>query len=201
MNMSRNASKLAILLASAFCMAATIAFSSGAAHAADEPKMGEKAADFELDVVGGADGEKVKLSETLKNGPAVVVMLRGFPGYQCPLCSRQIARFIRKASELEKAGATVVLVYPGPAENLTKRATEFMTGTKLPAMFKFVVDPGYTMTNAYGLRWDKPRETAYPSTLVVDGDSTFQFVKISRSHGDRAEIDDVIEAVKAIKKP
>jgi peroxiredoxin len=48
-----------------------------------------------------------------------------------------------------------------------------------------VVDPDYTFTNAYGLRWDAPRETAYPSTFVIDRARRVRFAHISHTHGDR----------------
>ncbi len=30
-----------------------------------------------------------------------------------------------------------------------------------------MLDPGFTFTNAYGLRWNAPHETAYPTTIVM----------------------------------
>ena len=62
-----------------------------------------------------------------------------------------------------------------------------------------LLDPDYSFTNAYGLRWDAPRETAYPSTFVIDTDGTVRYAKISKSHGDRAEVSDVIKALDALK--
>lgn len=60
-------------------------------------------------------GEKTaKLSELTKTGPVVLVVLRGYPGYQCPICTRQVADLRRNADEFAKLGAKVVLVYPGP---------------------------------------------------------------------------------------
>src|ERR1700739_2755243 len=45
------------------------------------PKVGDKASDFTLAAL---DGSEVKLSTELAHGPVVSVMLRGWPGYQCP---------------------------------------------------------------------------------------------------------------------
>ena len=45
--------------------------------------------------------------------PVVLVVLRDFPGHQCPLCNRQVAEFTSHASEF--VGASVLMVYPGPA--------------------------------------------------------------------------------------
>jgi len=159
---------------------------------AKPPEVGAEAKDFELP---GLDGEPVKLSELAKEGPVVVVVLRGWPGYQCPICSRQMAAFVAQAEEFTKRKARVVFVYPGPEADLEKRAEEFLRGEKLAEPFIMAIDPGYKFTNIYGLRWDEPRETAFPSTFVLDADRKVKFRKISHTHGDRAELSDVLKAL------
>lgn len=128
------------------------------AAAADTfPKVGDSAKDFELAAVGG---EKVKLSKLTETGPVVLVVLRGYPGYQCPLCTQQVAQFFGKADAFKAAGARVVFVYPGPANDLEKRAKEFLGDKRMPDGFYLLTDPDYSFTNAYGLRWNAPAETA-----------------------------------------
>lgn len=153
------------------------------------PKVGDEAKDFELTAIGG---EKVKLSKLTERGPVVLVVLRGYPGYQCPLCTKQFAEFHGKADELKKAGAQVVFVYPGLADGLKDKAAEFVKGKDYPAHFTILLDPDYAFTNAYGLRWDAKNETAYPSTFVIDGKRKVTFAKVSTTHGDRAKADDVL---------
>ena len=159
------------------------------ATAVDAPKVGGEAQDFELPVLGG---EKIKLSKLTESGPVVLVVLRGHPGYQCPLCTKQFGEFLGKADEFKKAGAQVVFVYPGPADKLKERAGEFVKGTDYPTHFTVLLDPDYAFTNAYGLRWDAKNETAYPSTFVIDGNRKVAFVKVSTTHGDRAKVGDVL---------
>ncbi len=125
----------------------------------------------------------------------VLVFLRGYPGYQCPLCSRQVAELIRKAEELSTARGDVVLVYPGVAKDLTVKAKEFVADNSLPANFKLIVDSDYQIVRTYKLRWEAPRETAYPATLVIDPTGVVRFTKISETHGDRAEFKDVLNAL------
>jgi thioredoxin-dependent peroxiredoxin len=156
------------------------------------PAVGDEARDFELSALGG---DKVKLSKLTDAGPVVLVVLRGYPGYQCPLCTRQFGEFLDKADEFKKVGAQVVFVYPGPAEKLKERAGEFVKGKDYPAHFQFLLDPDYTFTNAYGLRWDAKNETAYPSTFVIDGKRRVTFAKVSKTHGDRSKVTDVIAAI------
>jgi len=175
----------------AAALLATVAFGSAAA-AEKPPAVGGEAKDFELVAIGG---EKVKLSKLTDAGPVVLVVLRGYPGYQCPLCTRQVGELLGKADAFKKAGAQVVLVYPGPADKLKEKAGEFVKGKDYPAHFTLVLDPDYAFTNAYGLRWDAKNETAYPSTFVLDSKRKVTFAKVSTTHGDRSKVDDVLKAV------
>jgi hypothetical protein len=50
----------------------------------------------------------------------------------------------------------------------------------------YLLDPDYSMINAYGPRWDAPRETAYPSTFVFGTGGSVRFAQVSRSQGGRA---------------
>jgi thioredoxin-dependent peroxiredoxin len=156
------------------------------------PGVGDTAADFELL---SPDGKKMRLSKLTAAGPVVVIVLRGYPGYQCPVCSTQLGQFLSRAKSFEKAGAQVVMVYPGPAEGLKQHAEDFVSGKTLPAGFHLVFDPDYDFTKAWKLRWDAPGETAYPATFVVDSKGTIQFAKISMTHGGRAGVDEVLKVL------
>ena len=171
-------------------LALGLAFAGAAA--AEFPKVGDAAADFTLKTPAG---EPVQLSKLNKEGPVVLVVLRGWPGYQCPICTRQIGELVGKSKALAEAKARVILVYPGPSDRLNAHAEEFAGGKPLPENFSFVVDPDYTFTNGYGLRWDANGETAYPSTFVIDRQGKILFAQTSRSHGGRARTTDVLEAL------
>lgn len=168
-----------------------------ALNAADPPKVGEKAPDFTLKTL---DDQAVRLSELTAKETVVLVVLRGWPGYQCPACDRQVQDYIAAASTFSDARSRVVFVYPGPADGLKAHAKEFLElkDEQWPKDFLYVLDPDYTMINAYHLRWNAPRETAYPSTFVIDQEGTVRFAKISRSHGDRTKAADVRERLKVV---
>jgi len=172
--------------------AAAFLLLAGLAAAGEPPKVGDTAADFALKDL---KGREVKLSTLATQGPVVLVVLRGWPGYQCPLCTAQVGELVRKADEIKAAGAQVLLVYPGPSKELQAHAEEFI-GDKLPAGYTLVIDPDYAFTKAYNLRWDEPKETAYPSTFVVGKDLKVGFAKVSKSHAGRSRAADVIAALK-----
>jgi peroxiredoxin len=159
--------------------------------AADQPPaVGEIARDFTLAAV---DGEKMQLSQLQKKGPVVLIVLRGFPGYQCPVCNVQVGQFLANAKVIEAANANVVLVYPGPADGLKQHAKEFIRGKTLPGNFYLVLDPDFDFTLAYRLRWEAKNETAYPSTFVIGQDGKVQYAKISKTHGGRASVEEVLK--------
>ena len=160
--------------------------------AAAPPLVGEKAPDFALST---PQGKSVRFSELVSKGPVVLVVLRGYPGYQCPYCNRQVQDFIQKSQGFADVGAHVVLIYPGPPQDLGARANEFLADKKLPNNFDLLVDPGYTFTNLYGLRWNATQETAYPSTFLVDQQGVVFFSKIVKEHGGRTTAAEILDAM------
>ena len=183
-----------------FVTTLAISFACSASRAEESPSavtvpatIGVKATTFKLESL---DGDKVELTKLIEKGPVVVAVLRGYPGYQCPACTRQVGDYVKRAKEFKKVGATVVFVYPGEAKELAKRADEFLKQTELPSPLTLVLDPDYRFVTAAGLRWEAPNETAYPSTFIVNADGEVTFRKISKSHGERAEAADVLKALK-----
>ena len=169
-----------------------IATVGGSANA-QTPAKGQPAPDFTLSTI---NGTTVQLSAETSKGITVLVILRGYPGYQCPFCQKQAHDFIAHAPEFAKKKTTVVLVYPGPPGELDRHAKEFLSKQAvLPPNITLVTDPDYKVTNLYGVRWDAPEETAYPSTFLLDQNRIVLFEKISRSHGDRTTASEVLAQI------
>jgi peroxiredoxin len=159
------------------------------------PKVGDKAGDHALDDV---DGKPVRFSEQLRDGPLVVVVLRGWPGYQCPFCTKQVADLLAHAKGFESAKARVMLVYPGPADGLRDHAADFRKGREFPAPFRLLVDPDYHFAASHGLRWDAPNETVYPATFVIDRQGVVRFVRVSREHGGRVAAKEILDVLSSL---
>jgi peroxiredoxin len=159
------------------------------------PAVGAKAPDFTLST---PTGKAVTLSTEQKGHDFVLVILRGFPGYQCPYCVKQVHDFADHASDFKAKNTKVLLVYPGPPADLDQHAKEFLEKqAELPSNVVLVTDPDYKVTNLYGLRWDAPHETAYPSTFVLDKQGMVVFEKISHGHGDRLSAQDALDHLSA----
>jgi peroxiredoxin len=162
---------------------------------AQTPASGAVAPDFTLSTPAG---RPVRLSQYAANATTVLVVLRGFPGYQCPYCERQVHDFIEHASGFAAKKVKVLIVYPGPPAHLDQRAKEFLDKqADLPPNVALVIDPDYSMVNLYGLRWDAPNETAYPSTFILDRHRKVLFEEISHSHGERTTAEEVLVQIAA----
>jgi peroxiredoxin Q/BCP len=183
------------LLAVAACGLTAAAHTRPREQPAATLQVGQNAPDFSLMAL---NGRPVRLSDELRDGPVVLVLLRGWPGYQCPFCTRQFADFLKHASELASQGARVLFVYPGPTDGVKEHAQAFTANRRMPPNFLVLIDPDYAFTLAYGLRWNAPEETAYPATFVLDSKGTVRFVRVSREHGDRVPAVETLEVLAAM---
>ncbi|MEM9345274.1 MAG: peroxiredoxin family protein [Planctomycetota bacterium] len=163
-------------------------------HVLDQrPKVGQTAPDFKL---ASLDDKLHQLSKIAKDSSVVLLVLRGYPGYQCPICSRQVGDYIGQAEALADRGAKVVMVYPGPSEQLKEHAEDFITGKTLPDNFLFLIDPDYTFTNAYNLRWDSKKETAYPATFVIEKASRkIAYANVSNGYRGRTNAAEILKVL------
>jgi thioredoxin-dependent peroxiredoxin len=176
-------------------LAAIWASSIGVSVFGETPAVGAKAPDFTLST---PTGKVVRMPEMRRGHDLVLVVLRGFPGYQCPYCMRQVHDFIGHACSFAAKNATILLLYPGPPADLDLRAHAFLEKEpQLPSNVVLVLDPEYSVTNLYGLRWNARNETAYPSTFILDKKGMIVFEKISHSHGDRVSALEALDHISA----
>ena len=158
---------------------------------ADErkPESGDKATAFKSTDL---EGKAFEFQPDKSGRWTVLVFLRGYPGYQCPVCKRQVGELLSKSEQLLSARADVVFVYPGALKELTEKSKEFLADKQLPAGFTMVIDRDYQVVNAYHLRWEATKETAYPATFVIDPTGVIRYAKISQTHGDSASVQEVL---------
>lgn len=158
-------------------------------------KVGDQAPDFSLKTL---DGRSLALGEFTKKGSVVLIVLRGYPGYQCPVCSRQVRDFVSNVNGFSQKNLGVLMVYPGAGEKLKEHAEEFLKDKSWPSSYNLVIDPDFTFTKLYKLRWEKEKETAYPATYLIDKSSIIRFAKVSSSHYGRSTALEVLKAVNSL---
>src|SRR5438270_10614672 len=110
------------MLKKTFWLALSLMLVSGFRNGvAETPDVGQKAPPFSLN---SPEGKTVSLMGLTNNRPVVLVVLRGYPGYQCPYCVKQVHDFVENADKFTTA--QVLLVYPGPPAELDQHAKEFL---------------------------------------------------------------------------
>jgi len=160
----------------------------------EQQQVDERVHDFELPIVGSKD--YLTLSEHYRRGPVVVVVLRGYPGYQCQFCSRQVASLANRARALGAVAEKVIVVYPGDSESLERHAESFAGVRRLPEPLVIVRDDRMESVRQWGLRWDARRETAYPATYVIDRNGRIRWKKVSRSHAGRSTVEEILKELR-----
>jgi len=161
-----------------------------------QPRIGQRAPDFELPIVG--KNKFLNLRDEYQKGPVAVIVLRGYPGYQCPICKNQVNSLINRARSFASEAHRVILVYPGKADQLEKRSEQFLGSRKLPTPFVLVRDEEMQMVENWGLRWQARTETAYPATFVIDQNGRVTWKKISDSHAGRSSSQEIIKELRKL---
>jgi peroxiredoxin len=158
------------------------------------PGVGQRAPDFTLST---PSGEQLTLS-ALNRGNVVLIVLRGYPGYQCPFSQLQFQSYQQSAAQFAALGAQIVFVYPGiDNKNLADDAKQMIGTSTLPANVHVVLDPNYQFTNQYGLRWDASNQTAYPSTFLLARGRVVIFAHTGRTSSDQTSPTDALAALAA----
>ena len=159
------------------------------------PSVGQRAPDFTLNAL---DGSTLSLNKLAASGRVVIVVLRGYPGYQDPFSQQQFQGYQQAAGQFAALGTQVLLVYPGTSgKNLSLDAAELVGSQPLPANVHLVLDPDYTFTNLYGVRWNAPNQTAYPSTFLINSDHAVVFAHVGQFQSDFTPVPDTLAVVNA----
>jgi len=164
---------------------------------AQTPDIGMKAPDFTLST---ASGTPVQLSKLTEKGLVVLVFLRGYPGYNDPFCQQQVRDFLISWQPFATRNTQLVFVYPGPAKDIAEHAKKFLVDQdQLPENFHLVLDPDYTLTNLYDLRWKAEQETAYPATFLINSKGNIVYRKIGRTYSERTTAFGMLRAIVSVK--
>ena len=203
MNWNHTGQRFFTIVRSTVVFAAVLLFAWNGSVFADENNakskrlaVGEKAINFDLPVVG--EDRYIELKEEYKKGTVIVVVLRGFPGYQCMLCKQQVGNLINRARSLKEKVHKIILVYPGPATGLERHAEQFMGSRSIPEPLIIVRDPNLEMVTKWGLRWNAPRETAYPATYIIKQSGRVAWSKVSTNHGGRTTADELVRQLRKL---
>lgn len=162
----------------------------------NQPDIGQRAPEFELPLVG--QNKFLNLRDEYRDGPVVVIVLRGYPGFQCPTCKSQFNAVVNRARALSSETKCVVLVYPGEAEHLEKNSKRFLGSRKLPDPIRLVRDDDMQMVDDWGIRWQARNQTAYPATFVIDQNGRIAWKKVSSSSAGRSTVEEILRELRKL---
>ena len=173
-------------------------------------KVGDKAPDFELP---DASGNKVRLSNLLKQGPVVVTWYRG--GW-CPYCNIALRGFQKVLPEIKAEGASLVALSPETPENTGKTSEKDALG------FEVLSDAKCQAAHAFGVAYKLPpilvdqfkgrldlakyngddsHELPLGATYVIDREGVIRYAFVDGDYRKRAEPSEVLAALRGLKKP
>jgi len=172
-------------------------------------QAGDIVEDFTLPEV---DGGTFTLSESLRNGPLVLVFFR-FAG--CPACNLTLPNYQRELyPSLAALGASLVAVSPQVPERLREIKDRHLlsfavasdTGNALAHRFgiaftsnaesqAYAIARGVNMPETIGTgTWELPM----PAAFVIDSNRVVRFAKVSPDWLVRAEADEILDAVREV---
>jgi peroxiredoxin len=150
---------------------------------------GEVAPDFTLESNTGA---RISLSQSLANGPTVLVFYRG---HWCPFCARQL----KELASLVRPGERVNLFAVGVEDPATGKRF----ASKLGVTFPLLSDPGHVTIDAYGLHdpaYDGQEFDGIPraAVYVIGRDGVVKWAKVSDDYKVRPSNADIRAALSAL---
>lgn len=173
-------------------------------------KVGEQAPDFTL---GDPDGEPVRLSGLLKEGPVVLTWYRGA---WCPYCNIALASLAKHNDEFRKLGATLVALTP----ELPDTNSETVEKQGLP--FEVLSDIDHKVADEYGLVFKLNDDTRkryqekfhlversgekaadrlpLAATYVIGTDGMIRFAFLDADYRRRAEPDAILATLKQLQR-
>lgn len=166
-------------------------------------RPGDQAPVFEAS---DAEGNWIKSSDLLAQGPIVLIFYRG---EWCPVCKRHLSNFQDSLSFILDKGAQVVAVTPEQPQYMEKmaKATE--------ASFSLLHDKGYSIMKAYGVDFkveeaNVPRYFGFtlnhtrshngneddqlpvPATFIIRQDGTISWLHYDFDYRNRASVREIL---------
>ncbi len=152
-------------------------------------QTGQKISDFELV---GHDGETVKLSEKLQDGPVVLAF---FPAAFTGVCTAEMCEFRDTLKQFEDLNATVF----GVSVDIRFSLAEFAKQQELN--FPLLSDFNKEVITALGVRDDNfigMKGVAKRSVFVVKPDFTVAYQWVAENPGPRPDLDEVRKALSSL---
>ena len=156
---------------------------------AKEIKVGDKALDFELP---STVGEKVKLSDQLKEGPVVLVF---YPLDWSPVCTKELCTLQDGFTEFEELGAKVLAI------SVDSIFSHHAWAEKLGVTFPLLSDFNREVIRLYGVVHEEIlglKGIAKRSVFILDREGTVKYRWVSEDPAQLPNMEEVRENLKKL---
>ena len=166
-------------------------------------EQGSKVADFHAKDL---DDQPYQLYDALKNGPVVLIFVRG---QWCPFCNKHLSRIQDSLDLIYAKGASVVVVSPETSEFLKK--TKVKTGTE----FTLLYDEDYNIATTFDVKFrpdsltrlmyntmlgaklkdshdDDSEQLPVPATYIIAKDGTVKWRHFDRDYKKRSTVQEIL---------
>ncbi len=142
--------------------------------------VGSLVKDFNLNL---SNGRTIELEQVVKNGPLVLVFIRGT---WCPFCRMHLSRLSKWVEKLKNKTATVIVVSTESVPVIKKWLQENQM------LYLFASDEKFELSNYFGAHID-PNDFANAATFVIDSDKKIKMAyNGKRTDGNFEKINKVI---------
>ncbi len=157
-----------------------------------------------------AHGKQFTLSESLKNGPVVLIFYRG---HWCPYCNKHLSEFQTHIEEIINLGASVIAVSPEKPENALQM--ERKTG----ATFQLLYDEAYLIAKQFNVLFTPDEKTVQkynkmlnanleeahsdgsnrlpvPATFIIDKSAKITWRQFDPNYKNRSTVEEILKVLR-----
>jgi peroxiredoxin len=158
--------------------------------------IGDVAPDFTLTA---HNGEKVNLSEAVKNSPVVIVFYRG---YWCPFCANQLADLSGLLNKGEKTQLFAISI--DPPEKSRELIKKIEKDGKSKVNYLLLFDAGAKTIDEYRLRdprydGEKVDGIPYPTVYVINKERQIVWARLDKDYKKRPTNEEIRVALDKLK--
>lgn len=143
-----------------------------------------------------ADGELVDIKDYEGKKNILLVILRGFAGSICLVCSSQTLALSQTAESFRAKNTEILLMYPGKGESVPEfleALNKFQPGYEPP--FSVLMDVDLEFINTMNLQ----ASLARPTSIILDKNGIIRYAYIGQNPTDRPNVPILLQEIEKIQ--
>jgi peroxiredoxin len=135
-----------------------------------------------------ADGGVLDIDALRKQGPVLLIFLRGFSGQVCLYCAAQTTAISNSIARFNKSGIQVVVVYPGPVDAMPAFLAAVRSLANDPPLMPVALDVSLIAVRALQIE----DNLAKPTSLYIDSEGKIRYAYQGNTIADRPSVDELL---------